>query len=181
METVWAERESGAGCSGAVQSGAPRHPEEPFRETFLGLPQLPNCVNDLPGVEGAAAGVPFTLLGAGGWGDCAGVPGLGSDDDVDGAPAGLPALSLAESLSRPDLLVLFWPSCCAGLTFIFLQFGRTLYFSGRGPFWEQWNQDYNRLVWKLSHKKHQSMTIKARIYPQLSEKNLESREKYNKK
>lgn len=123
--------------SGPVQSGAPRHPEEPFRETFLGLPQLPNCVNDLPGVDGAAAGVPFTLLGAGGWGDCAGVPGLGSDDDVEGAPAGLPALSLAESLSRPDLLVLFWPSCCAWLTFIFLQLGRTLYFRGRGPFWQQ--------------------------------------------
>lgn len=35
------------------------------------------------------------------------MPGLGSDDDVEGAPAGLPALSLAESLSRPDLLVLF--------------------------------------------------------------------------
>lgn len=121
--------------SGPDRSGAPRHPEEPFRDTFLGLPQLPNCVNDLPGVDGAATGVPFTLLGAGGWGDCAGVPGLGSDDDVEGAPAGLPALSLAESLSRPDLLVLFWPSCSAGLTFIFLQFGRTLYFSGRGPFW----------------------------------------------
>lgn len=68
MELRWhrelAEQESVVGCSGPVQSEAPRHPEEPFRETFLGLPQLPNCVNDLPGVEGAAAGVPFTLLGA---------------------------------------------------------------------------------------------------------------------
>lgn len=65
MERKLAERESGVGCSVAVQSGAPRHPVEPFRETFLGLPQLPNCVNDLPGFDGgAAAGVPFTLLGA---------------------------------------------------------------------------------------------------------------------
>ena len=64
MERVLAQRESGIGCSGAVQSRAPPRPEEPFTETFLGLPQLPNCVNDLPGVKGAAAGVPFTLLGA---------------------------------------------------------------------------------------------------------------------
>lgn len=68
------------------------------------------------------------------------MPGLGSEEDVEGAPAGLPALSLAESLSGPDLLVLFWPSCCAWLTFIFLQLGRTLYFSGKGPFYKE---DFN--------------------------------------
>lgn len=42
-----------------------------------------------------------------GCGDWAGVPGLGKEDEVDAAPAGLPALSLAESLSGPDLPVLF--------------------------------------------------------------------------
>lgn len=123
-------------------SGAPRHPEEvdePFRDTFRGLLLLlpPNWVKARLGAGGATAGVPFTLLGpcgSCGCGDWAGVPGLGSDEDVDGAPVGLPALSLAESLSGPDLLALFWPSCWAWLTFIFLQLGRTRYFSGNGPF-----------------------------------------------
>lgn len=32
------------------------------------------------------------------------------------------------------------------------------------------NSEIKITTWKLSHKKHQSMTIKARIYPQLSEK-----------
>lgn len=138
MELRWHEDSISWIWQWLVRSGAPRHPEEvdePFRETFLGLPPL-NCVKARPGVEGTAAGVPFTLVGPCGWGDCAGVPGLGSDDDVDGALAGLPALSLAESLSGPDLLMLFLPSCCALLTFIFLQLGRTRYFSGNGPFWE---------------------------------------------
>lgn len=153
MELRW--HENGISWAGVwrwllpVRSGAPRHPEEvdePFRETFRGLlpllppfppPLLLNWLKGRLGVDGAAAGVPLTLVGT--WGSCgcgdwAGVPGLGSDDDVDGAPAGLPALSLAESLSGPDLLVLFWPSCCAWLTFIFLQLGRTRYFSGKGPF-----------------------------------------------
>lgn len=125
-----------------MSSGARRHPEEvdePFSDTFRGLlPLLPNCVKGRLGVEGAVAGVPLTLLGP--WGSCgcgdrAGVPGLGSEEDVDGAPTGLPALSLAESLSGPDRLVLFWPSC-AWLTFIFLQLGRTRYFSGKGPFYK---------------------------------------------
>lgn len=130
---------------GSVRSGPgpPGHPEEvdePFRETFRGLLPLPHWVNGRLGVGGAAVGVPLTLLGpcgscgSCGWGDCAGVPGLGSDEDVDGAPAGLPALSLAESLSGPDLLALFWPSCCSWLTFIFLQLGLTRYFKGSGPF-----------------------------------------------
>lgn len=116
-------------------------------------------MKDLPGVVGAAAGVPLTLLGAGGWGDWAGVTGLGSDDDAEGAPAGLPALSLAESLSTPDRLVLFRPSCSAWLTFIFLQLGRTLYFSGSGPFWGQQKPDLNTLVGGIIHEKQNACQI----------------------
>lgn len=151
MELRWHENSRPISWAGVwrwlVRFGAPRHPEEveePFRETFRGLLPpllpLPNWVKGRLGVGGAAVGVPLTLMGpwgSCGCGDCAGVPGLGSDEDVDGAPAGLPALSLAESLSGPDLLALFWPSCCAWLTFIFLQLGRTLYLSGNGPFCEE--------------------------------------------
>lgn len=142
MKTGLAERVSGVGWSGPVRFGpdAPRHPEEvdePFTETFRGLLALLNWVKGRLGVGEAAVGVPLTLLGpcgSCGCGDWAGVPGLGRDEDVDGAPAGLPALSLAESLSGPDLPALFCPSCCAWLTFIFLQFGRTRYLRGNGPF-----------------------------------------------
>lgn len=119
MKTVLAERVSGVGWSGPALLGAPRHPDEvdePFRETFRGLPPLPpqNWVKGRLGLGAVAVGVPLTvqpllllLLLPCGCGDCAGVPGLGRDEDVDGAPAGLPALSLAESLSCPDLLALF--------------------------------------------------------------------------
>lgn len=58
--------------------------------------------------------------------------GLGSGEEVDGTPAGLLALSLAESLS--ERFVLFTPSC-GGVIFIFLQLGRTRYFRGSGPFY----------------------------------------------
>lgn len=63
--------------------------------------------------------------------DWTGVLGLGSGEDVDGAPAGLLAWSLAESLS--ERLALLKPSC-ACVIFIFLQLGRTRYFKGSGPF-----------------------------------------------
>lgn len=150
METHLAERVSGVGL---VRSGPVSHPEvvaDPFRVTFRALPApvlgpFPpeNWVKALGGLRGGGGGgglvegVPFTgPCGSCACGDWAGVPGLGSDEeaDVDGAPAGLPALSLAESLSGPDLWAWFWPSCCAWLTFIFLQLGRTRYFRGRGPF-----------------------------------------------
>lgn len=58
--------------------------------------------------------------------------GLGSGEEVDGTPAGLLALSLAESLS--ERFVLFTPSC-GWVIFIFLQLGRTRYFRGSGPFY----------------------------------------------
>lgn len=150
METFLAERESGVGWSGPVPVRHPELVEDPFRVTFRAL--LPpvlvlfppeNWVKGRGGFSGGGGGggglvegVPLTgPCGSCACGDWAGVPGLGSDEDVDvdGAPAGLPALSLAESLSGPDLL-LFWPSCCACVTFIFLQLGRTRYFRGRGPF-----------------------------------------------
>ena len=58
--------------------------------------------------------------------------GLGRGEEVEGAPAaGLLALSLAESLS--DCAAQLGPSG-GWLIFIFLQLGRTRYFSGRGPF-----------------------------------------------
>lgn len=119
---VWAERVS----RWPARSARCCHPDEvaeQLSETFRGLP---SCAKGRLGVERATAGVPFTLLPGGPRGggseDCAASPGLGREEDVDGAPAGLPALSLAESLS-----------CWLWLTFSFLQFGRTRYWSGSGP------------------------------------------------
>lgn len=83
MELRW--HENGISRAGVwrwllpVRSGAPRHPEEvdePFRETFRGLlpllppfpPPLPNWLKGRFGVDGAAAGVPLTLVGT--WGSC---------------------------------------------------------------------------------------------------------------
>lgn len=80
--------------------------------------------------------VPFIVLemwGNWGWGDCTGVLGLSTQDDVEGVPPmGLPAFSLPESLSRSPLLCK--PSRCWPPIFILLQVCRTRYFKGRGPF-----------------------------------------------
>lgn len=103
---ILAER-SGVGCRPGFQA-SPEDKEEPFSEAFRGLFPKRN------GLVGAGAEVEAPLTGLEMWrkcGDCTGVPGLGKEEEVAGTPAGLQALSLAESLSA-DRPVLFWPSCC---------------------------------------------------------------------
>lgn len=77
--------------------------------------------------------------------------GLGSGEEVDGTPAGLLALSLAESLS--ERFVLFTPSCGWAI-FIFLQLGRTRYFRGSGPFYVMFENNRRHFIierWMLSN------------------------------
>lgn len=83
----------------------PDEVEEPFREGLRALLPKVNCRLGLVMEEPL---IGFETCGKWGCGDWRGVLGLGSGDEVDGAPAGLQALSLAESLS--ERLALLRPS-----------------------------------------------------------------------
>ena len=121
-----------------ITRGHPEEADDPLTDIFRDL--MLNGYGRL-WARGVKLGAPFWLLGAlgvnCGCGDCAGVLGLGNDEDVEGTPAGLLALSLAKSLSGPDRPVLFGASGCVGLSFIFLQLGLTRYFKGNGPFFKR--------------------------------------------
>ncbi len=112
---------------------APHHPddvEDPFSAIFRTLLPNVNCRLGLVIVVPLIGLEIWVRWGCEGW---TSVLGLGSGEEVDGTPAGLLALSLAESLS--ERFVLFTPSC-GWVIFIFLQLGRTRYFRGSGPFYE---------------------------------------------
>lgn len=109
----------------------PEDTEEPLTDGFRGLFLL-------NGIWWLVLEDPFIVVDIWGkceWGDCPGVQGLGSDEDVDGAAAGLLALSLPESLSKSPL-VLFTPSCWIPIL-ILLHVCLTRYFRGSGPFWNK--------------------------------------------
>lgn len=105
--------------------------EEPLRDIFLAL-----LMKGFWWLELGVELVPLMVVemwGNWGWGDWIGVLGFGMQAEVEGTPpAGLPALSLPESLSRSPLMLFNlsagWP------IFIRLQLGLTRYFNGRGPF-----------------------------------------------
>lgn len=80
--------------------------EDPFSAVFRTLFPKLNCRFGLVIVEPLIGlDILVKLAGEG----CTSVLGLGSGEDVEAAPAGLLALSLAESLS--ERFVLFTPSC----------------------------------------------------------------------